>query len=301
MSTAYPALLSMLDTELGESDWNQISSTLESYLVRRAVCNLTTKNYNRVFLGLIRYLSQNGSNFDNVGLYLTGLTGDSVEWPSDEVFLHAWLTGQAYMLLDNRKLVHIFRRLNDTYYSDKNERLDIHSPLSIEHLMPRGWRDKWVLPDGSKGLTYEEMSEMDDSDPKVQATRGRDSAIHTMGNLTVLSQSLNSAVSDSPWAEKNHNSSRLRYYPLTYGSTPTNIGTKELYWNVAGNCLSEQNLFGPSPLLSNCLNSVPYGFPTSIWHGQSCRLDPPLLPPIGSMLSEQFFLWTTNATNTESG
>jgi uncharacterized protein with ParB-like and HNH nuclease domain len=201
MSTAYPALLYMLDTDLSEADWRQISSMLESYLVRRAVCNLTSKNYNRNFLGMIRHMNQNGHTATSIGAYLAGLTGDSGEWPSDETFQRAWLTNQAYLILGN-KLVHIFRRLDDSYFSEKNERLGINSPMTIEHLMPQGWRDKWPLPDGSKGLTWEEMIKREDSDPQGLATRARDSIIHTMGNLTVLTQPLNSAVSDSPWAEK---------------------------------------------------------------------------------------------------
>lgn len=201
MSTAYPALLSMLESGLSETDWKQISLVLESYLVRRAVCNLTSKNYNRNFLGMIRHMNEKGYTAACVGNYLTGLTGDSGEWPSDEAFQRAWLANQTYLFMGSR-LVYIFSRLDDTYFSEKNERLGIHSPLSIEHLMPQGWRDKWPLPDGSKGLSWEEMVARDDSDSQVLATRMRDSIIHTLGNLTVVTQPLNSAVSDSPWAVK---------------------------------------------------------------------------------------------------
>jgi hypothetical protein len=37
-----------------------MSRILESYLLRRAVCNLGTKNYNGIFLGLARNLRKEG-------------------------------------------------------------------------------------------------------------------------------------------------------------------------------------------------------------------------------------------------
>ena len=47
--TAYPLLLHLLDEALTASEWKEIALYLESYLLRRAVCGMTTKNYNRVF------------------------------------------------------------------------------------------------------------------------------------------------------------------------------------------------------------------------------------------------------------
>ena len=53
--------------------------------------------------------------------------------------------------------------------------------LAIEHVMPRKWHTHWPLQDGSGG------------DAK------RDSIIHTLGNLTLLTGRLNSKVSNGPW------------------------------------------------------------------------------------------------------
>jgi hypothetical protein len=59
--TAYPMLLTLMDAELKDEEWEAISRTLESYLVRRAVCNLGTKNYNRIFLSL-RFCNRPGAS-----------------------------------------------------------------------------------------------------------------------------------------------------------------------------------------------------------------------------------------------
>lgn len=60
IGTAYPLLLTLLDAGLGAKSWAAVARDLESYLVRRAFCNLTTKNYNRVFLTLTRNLRRDG-------------------------------------------------------------------------------------------------------------------------------------------------------------------------------------------------------------------------------------------------
>ena len=57
--------------------------------------------------------------------------------------------------------------------------------LSIEHVMPRGWRTHWN--------TEPPM------DPE-QASR-RDWLVNTLGNLTLVTRSLNSYLSNRPWTD----------------------------------------------------------------------------------------------------
>jgi uncharacterized protein with ParB-like and HNH nuclease domain len=200
--TAYPLLLHLLDENLPNSEWEEISIALESYLLRRAVCGLTTKNYNRVFLGLTKTLRKDGTSATRIVQALSDNKGDSTEWPRDEAFRASWNTGGAYQILQSGRLVHLFRRLNDKYYNSKTEVISIDSPLTIEHLMPQEWIENWPMPDGSLGLTYAQLEDADPNDPKAVSTRRRNSLIHSIGNLTIVSQALNSAVSNSDWTTK---------------------------------------------------------------------------------------------------
>jgi hypothetical protein len=122
---------------------------LESYLLRRAVCGLTTKNYNRVFLGITRSLRREGITPDNLAKQLTEQSGDSTEWPSDDRFAEAWRTQHAYQLLNNPKVVHVLKRLSDTYMSG-SESVSLDGALTVEHILPQQWIAKWPLPDGAK-------------------------------------------------------------------------------------------------------------------------------------------------------
>jgi hypothetical protein len=68
--------------------------------------------------------------------------------------------------------------------------------------MPQEWRTNWLLPDGSKGVALLEMDQGDQKEPRVAATRARERAIGTLGNLTILTSSLNPALSNLFWDKK---------------------------------------------------------------------------------------------------
>ena len=200
MRTVYPLLLALLDAD--EAEWREISTTLESYLLRRAVCGYTTKNYNRVFLSLTRSLRRDGICAENVAQRLATQSGESVEWPTDAVFSEAWRTQHAYRILDNAKIVYILTRLNDTYFESKTEAVSIQHPLTVEHILPQYWLEHWPLSDGIEGMNYYELVDADENDPRATATRRRNALLQTFGNLTILTSALNSSVSNSPWHEK---------------------------------------------------------------------------------------------------
>lgn len=200
--TSYPLLLTMLELQTDEEKWRAISSTLESYLLRRAVCGMTTKNYNRVFLTLTRNLRRDGVTVDSLANQIAGQTGESTEWPSDAAFREAWRSRHAYQTLNNPKVVHILKRLSDTYFGSKMEEVSVDSALTVEHILPQNWVEHWPLADGGLGMSSAELWNADESDERAIATRKRNSALQTFGNLTILTQALNSAVSNGPWLEK---------------------------------------------------------------------------------------------------
>lgn len=200
--TAYPLLLALLDAGLDDDEWREISRILESYLLRRAVCNFTTKNYNKIFLGLTRNLRKEGFSAASLRALLLAQSGESTVWPDDATFREAWLHKPLYGPLNSPKLVHLFGRLNQTFMSSKSESVVFATPPTVEHIMPQDWLANWPLPDGSKGLDIMELYKAPDTDPRAKATRLREVAVQTLGNLTILSQGLNSAQKNLPWDKK---------------------------------------------------------------------------------------------------
>lgn len=200
--TCYPLLLAILDVGIDDEEWRKISSTLESYILRRAVCGLTTKNYNRTFLSLTRNLRRDGLTHANLVKQLSEQTGESAEWPTDAAFGEAWRSKHVYQTLNNPKVVHILKRLNATFLGSKNELVSVDGALTVEHILPQNWIEHWPLRDGSKGLTGGELWTAEPQDAKATATRSRNAVLQTFGNLTILTQALNSAASNSAWSEK---------------------------------------------------------------------------------------------------
>jgi hypothetical protein len=82
--------------------------------------------------------------------------------------------------------------------SMKSENLAFSQPPTVEHDILANW----PLPDGSKGLNFMELYSASEADPRVIATMARERAIQTLGNLTSLRSSLNSAQSNLGWQQK---------------------------------------------------------------------------------------------------
>ena len=181
--TPYPLLLTLLDVGINDEEWRAVSNMLESYLLRRGVCGLTTKNYNRVFLAITHTLRRDGVNAANLKNYLLAQSGESVEWPTNDAFAEAWRTSHAYYILNNPKIVHILKRLNDTYYGNKMETVSIKDPLTVEHILPRAWIENWPLEDGNRGMNYRELMDAEEGNRSATQTRERNAALQTFGNL----------------------------------------------------------------------------------------------------------------------
>ena len=76
----------------------------------------------------------------------------------------------------------------------KHEKQAVPKRLTIEHLLPQAWQAYWPLPAG-----------------KADAKEQREALVHTIGNLTLLTGSLNPDISDSAWSKKRP---KIRKYSL---------------------------------------------------------------------------------------
>lgn len=200
--TSYPLLLAMMEADLSDEEWSEASRILESYFLCRAVCNYTTKNYNKIFLALTRNLRRDGFTAAALHAALTAQTGESAAWPDDSTFREAWLHKPVYGPMNSPKLVHLYKRLNQTFMSNKAEAVSFKVAPSIEHILPQNWESNWPLRDGSKGMDLMEFAKASADDARAAATRTRETALQTIGNMTILSTALNTAQSNSAWSLK---------------------------------------------------------------------------------------------------
>jgi len=90
-------------------------------------------------------------------------------------FNESWLT--------NKQTKGILYLIEKTIRSNMNAlELRFFNEYSLEHVMPKKWRNHW----GTEGMTEEQKRE-------------RDSILLTLGNLTIITKNLNSSIRDSNW------------------------------------------------------------------------------------------------------
>ncbi len=157
---------------------NDLYDILEAYILRRVITRQTTKNYNRLFserLIINQILSRDDfisymADSDDVNNRIP--TNDEVEKGFHEsILVNKYAAGILYLLETKIR--------NQTKYS--TQLLGVKK-YSLEHLMPKNWRKHWKIN------TFDEDS--------------RDKILLTLGNLTIITQSLNASIRDADWKTK---------------------------------------------------------------------------------------------------
>lgn len=167
-------------------------SLLESFLVRRAIMRLTAKNYNELFLELLVRLDAGGPGTadDTLQAFLDRQTAEARVWPSDGDLRAAMLDLQSYRLINRGRLRMILEALEDDFRDWNAEEPVPRKKLTVEHVLPQRWERHWPLPT--------------DVNP-LQAEIDRNRLLHTYGNLTLATSSLNTRMSNHSWEDKrNH-------------------------------------------------------------------------------------------------
>lgn len=194
-ATIFPFLLEACSTlsDDHQDELERILVWLESYLVRRMICGLTAKNYNRIFIDLVKAV-QSGARITELAVtqFLLKSEGDSVRFPSDAEFELAWLSNPSYKWLAQYKIRAVLSALDAALEDSKSEHLGLPDGLTIEHIMPVSWANSWPL----------NLEDPDDAAEKLLASEARDNILHSFGNLTLITGRLNPSLSNSSWEIK---------------------------------------------------------------------------------------------------
>ena len=191
--TTTPVLLwlfSQPNTVVSEDQRLEAIGTIESFIVRRMICRMTTRDYNRLFLQLMSRLhdAQPREATDTLINYFSEQSSESRRWPTDRDIEQAVLDLPLWRLLTRARIRMILEAIEEHLRNDLVEEAHvIRGSLTVEHVMPRSWREHWPL---------------DEAVDVVQAIHDRDRLIHTLGNLTLVNGRLNRKLSNAPWTSK---------------------------------------------------------------------------------------------------
>jgi hypothetical protein len=206
LSTFHPLVLAVSARLIEDEQKEELFKLLESYIVRREICGLTTKNYNKVVTGLVKQIREDIDPIGAFKKYLTELTGDASRMPNDLQVAESCGRRRVYGVMPVPRLRFI---LQNVEYGSRTRFDEVTVPtddLQIEHIMPQKWSTYWPLPSGETApfeSTFEAtIAGQKLSDETKAWIDARQRLIDTLGNLTLLNNARNPSLGNSGWVNK---------------------------------------------------------------------------------------------------
>ena len=191
-TTVYPVALQLGSSNVDQQTRKTILQGLYSYMVRRALCGLTTKNLNNVFQSIASRFKHEGVSVETFKAFFDGREGDSIRFPDDGELRTKILTENAYAISPQPRLVDILWELEKASRSNLAEKHERPSGLWVEHVLPRTWTEQWPFSGVEYAAPYSGMA---------QAV-SRQAVINTLGNLSLVTGGLNISAGNKSFAEK---------------------------------------------------------------------------------------------------
>lgn len=200
VSTAYPLVLTIAISTSSDEVKDRLYDLIASYVVRRALCYLTAKNYNNVFVEVAAYLKANGVDEEMFLAFFMGkAASDTVRFPNDEEVAQAIHERPQYGWIPQNRLRLLLEELEFGARDKFNINGNLQDGLSIEHIMPQSWRAHWPLKSGASAPVEDSL--VADEGIRLEIKK-RESIIHSLPNLTLLTSPANSQISNSGFDTK---------------------------------------------------------------------------------------------------
>jgi uncharacterized protein with ParB-like and HNH nuclease domain len=191
MTVAYPFLLEVFydyynDKIFPDDKLLDILLIIESFIVRRLICEVPTNALNKLFMTMgrdIKYFPDYKDKYVEILKYVLLQKRGSQRFPDDEEVKEKMSTKDFYNM-NAKNNMHIFERLENF---ENREKIDLQkllaeNVLTVEHIMPQTLSKVWK---NELGTNFESI---------------HSTYLHTIGNLTLTAY--NSEMSNKAFAEK---------------------------------------------------------------------------------------------------
>jgi len=192
-STLIPYTLYILKNVEDEHKRNELFAFIESYVMRRMVVKATTKNYNQLFTD--RLISNKILSKEQFIQYLES-RNDKVNYLPNDTELKQGFENSILINKQTAGIIYLIESKIRNRHKQATGLLGI-SKYSLEHLMPKKWENKWNSVSTKEAKDY------------------RNFKLKTLGNLAIITQSLNASIRDSNWPTKKRGSGNkegLKHY-----------------------------------------------------------------------------------------
>jgi uncharacterized protein with ParB-like and HNH nuclease domain len=179
-STLIPYTLYILKNIEDENQRNELFNFIESYVMRRMVVKATTKNYNQLFTD--RLISNKILSKKQFVDYLES-RNDKVNYLPSDTELKFGFENSILINKQTAGIIYLIESKIRNRNKQATQLLGIRK-YSLEHLMPKKWENKWNSVSNKEAKDY------------------RNFKLKTLGNLAIITQSLNASIRDSNWPTK---------------------------------------------------------------------------------------------------
>ncbi len=166
----------------------RVISAVESWVVRRRLLRLQSADLGRIAADLIT-VARGSAAEDVVGLvegFLASQQSASSYWPGDDEIRNTLIEEQFYRRFSQpmqRMLLQAAEDFQRGFTGSRPSKTGVRvhrDKQQVEHLLPKNWSSHWPVDDAA-------------------AKADRDEHVHRLGNLTLLTGSLNASVSNGAW------------------------------------------------------------------------------------------------------
>lgn len=167
---------------------------LDSYIMRRLLTGGQTRGYGRAFLQVLQ-AAQQADETEPVDIVIRQAllaAPNGLPWPDDEEVGEQVGARAFYGHMSQERIRWILGPI-DRFMQRQNphgeQPVFDYNSLTIEHVLPRDWQTHWPV------------SGIGSSDRQL-AARERERHIHRLGNLTLVTKTLNPSLSNAAWPDK---------------------------------------------------------------------------------------------------
>jgi len=199
VTVATPLMLWLLTRSrkcLGAAEREMAFRAIESFVIRRMATKAQTRAYGQAFVEVLS-AAQDAEAHPGRAI-VEALRGEphGYPWPTDDELAKQFRSSSYYGPggVAQYRLRLLFSAIDEQLQYDdhhKGEPIEAidYDRLQIEHVLPRKWKEYWPV---------------DTSDPgeKILLEQERQDHLHRIGNLTLVSGSLNLELSNDPWKQK---------------------------------------------------------------------------------------------------
>ena len=235
IATLHPLLLFLInELDVSGPELSKVLQIMESYTMRRLVCfRQGVRGYTKLICRLIQGLQEGPFDLGYFIELLSKEKSNTTRWPTDseiKTFLTLALANQSInpqVIRYALYRIELMKRKGNRFL--ETNQLIFDNKLSLEHIMPQGWKEHWSLPltDDGDSLSNDQIYFKDLFSPEYKRNnpnwetesseeglvdgsyqrpfklaQERSLHLHSIGNLTLVTGKLNSKMSNNPFAEK---------------------------------------------------------------------------------------------------